>query len=54
MNKEVRDKDKKYLTLLRGLCGIIRDDQSDKLVTMLRREWDIKKTVPKFKNKKGA
>jgi hypothetical protein len=43
MNKEVREKDKKYLTLLKGLCGIIRGDQGEKLMTILRREWDVKK-----------
>lgn len=55
MNKELRDKDRKYLILLTGLCNIIRDDQADKLVTALRREWDIKgKTAAKLKRVKGA
>ena len=49
MNKEVRDKDSKYLILLKGLCSFIRDDQSDKLMNMLRKEWDIKKVGPRAK-----
>ena len=43
LNKVVREKDCRYLKMVKGLCNIMSADQGSKLIDYLSKEWGVPK-----------
>jgi hypothetical protein len=43
LNKVVREKDDRYVLLVKGICQIINPDMGCQLLNYLKKAWDIKK-----------